>query len=292
MTFGIGKNRIIRLAKSILPPIVTGWLRKIISAIGGSQFEYIPEGWSRMHSDNRIRGWNVDSVSRAYLSKWNELQGRLGGTAPLGIAYEARALSNVDLIGHNLVMTFGYVLSQACRDKTSLSILDWGGGIGHYRLLAGSLFPGFNIEYHCKEVPMVCQLGRKMLPDAHFYESDAEYAGSRFDLVMAIGSLQYAEKWEDVLNVLAKTTDKYLYITRLPTVENVPSYVMVQRPYDYGYDTEYLSWCLNRNEFIDAVAKRGLVLVREFVTGEIIDITSAPEQCSFRGFLFHATATN
>lgn len=286
MTSGFDKKRMVGFARLVLPPIVSRWLKKIVDAIRGAPFEYVPEGWARGHS---VRGWNVESVLRAYQSRWDELRGRIGGNDPLGVASGARVLSNADIIGHNLVMTFGYVLSQAYRDKTSLSILDWGGGIGHYRLLAGALFPGFNIEYHCKEVPMVCELGRQMSPDTRFYESDAEYAGSRFDLVMAIGSLQYAENWKDVLNALARTTEKYLYITRLPIVENVPSYVMVQRPCDYGYDTEYLSWCLNRNEFMDAVTQRGLRLVREFVTGENIEIARAPEQCTFRGFLFRAS---
>ena len=77
---------------------------------------------------------------------------------------------------------------------------------------------------------------------------------------------------------------------RLPSVLHANSYAFVQRPYVYGYNTEYLGWCLNRDEFLQQASSAGMRLVREFVTGEQPFIDNAPEQCLYRGFLFEPAA--
>jgi hypothetical protein len=75
-------------------------------------------------------------------------------------------------------------------------------------------------------------------------------------------------------------------VTRLPIVHQAPSYVMVQRPYQYGYNTEYLGWCLNRAEFLQCAQKTGLKLIREFVVEQLPPVHRAPEQPEHWGFLF------
>jgi hypothetical protein len=82
----------------------------------------------------------------------------------------------------------------------------------------------------------------------------------------------------------------FLFVTRLPVVQTHASFVFVQRPYAYGYNTEYWGWCLNQAEFLAQASQAGLTLVREFVTGEAPVITDAPEQCEYRGFLFQRQA--
>ena len=77
-----------------------------------------------------------------------------------------------------------------------------------------------------------------------------------------------------------------MFITRLPIVHQVASYVMVQRPYEYGYNTEYLGWCLNKDEFLQYATSINLILIKEFVIGENPVIYNAPESCQYWGFLF------
>ena len=89
---------------------------------------------------------------------------------------------------------------------------------------------------------------------------------------------------------LARATTGLLYITGLPLVLNVPSFVFVQRARRFGYDTEYLAWSLNRAEFLAAAAGAGLRLEREFVVGYSPTIAGAPEQNHYRGFLFRRFA--
>jgi putative methyltransferase (TIGR04325 family) len=182
-------------------------------------------------------------------------------------------------------MCFAYVLALASRQMQVLSMLDWGGGLGYYYLFSQHLLPKVKIEYHCKDVPVLVEYAQSLWPDARFY-SDESCLARRYDLVLASGSLHYTEDWRGLLSRLAGATSGYLFVTRLPTILNAKSYAFVQRPYAYGYNTEYLGWCLNRDEFVQQASAAGLRLVREFITGEQASVEKAPEQFIYRGFLF------
>jgi putative methyltransferase (TIGR04325 family) len=210
------------------------------------------------------------------------------GTGPLGIAHESDKMANTDIYGHNAIMTFAYTLALAARKKDRLSILDWGGGIGHYYILAQALLPGVYIEYHCKDVPLLCEYGAQLFPEQYFYTDECCFKRT-YDFVMASASIHYTEEWRVLLKNLADATNKYLYIANIPIVWQAPSFVFVQRPYQYGYNTEYLSWCLNRTEFLTTAEGSGLELVREFVHGYQPFIAGAPEQNIYRGYLFRHT---
>lgn len=248
-------------------------------------WEYVPQGWRARELDADIKGWDVSSVLDAYRAGWPVFVEHVRGTGPLGFWYEARDRNCSDPIAHNIAMSYAYALAVASRRRAELSMLDWGGAIGHYYLLSRELFPDLTIEYHLKEVPAMARHAQTLLPEARIH-SDESCLARRYDFVLASGSIHYAEDWRGLLGRLAGATGGYLYLTRQPTVQQVPSFVFVQRPYDVGYDTEYLGWCLNRSELLDAARESGLTLVREFVLGEHPDIDRAPEQNEYRGFLF------
>jgi len=69
-------------------------------------------------------------------------------------------------------------------------------------------------------------------------------------------------------------------------VSSVPSFVVLQRPDAYGYETEYEGWILNRGEFLEAAQQAGLALQREFLAPGVIDAEAAPERGVLRSFLF------
>ena len=78
-------------------------------------------------------------------------------------------------------------------------------------------------------------------------------------------------------------------MTRLSVVRQAPSFVVVQRPYAYGYQTEYLSWVLNRAELFAQVGAAGLALEREFIAGSPTAYAGGPEASETAGFLFKRT---
>lgn len=276
--------------KLFVPPVAVGLLRRLRAGIHPPastlpEWEYIPENWAYVRTHPEVKGWNVRDVLETYKQKWPRFVAMVQGTGPLGVAHESDLATNADINSHNTMMAFAYALALAARRKDALSMLDWGGGIGHYYLLAQALLPDVRIEYHCKDVPLLAEYGAKLFPDQRFY-ADESCLERTYDFVLASTSLHYSEDWRRVLEGLAKATGEYLYITRLPTVVQAPSYVFIQRPYAYGYNTEYLGWCLNKAEFLAEASKVGLTLVREFVIGEQPPIANAPGACQFRGFLF------
>lgn len=281
------------LIKQLTPPIMLDLLRRARRGRQATtiEWEYIPEGWRYAELHPEVRGWNVDSVLKTYTAKWPRFLEMVRGAGPLGIAHESALNSAEEIISHNLVVSFGYALALAASGRESVSLLDWGGGIGHYALFARALLPGVVVEYHCKDVPLMVATGRELLPNDTFYD-DEGYLERSYDLVFASGSLHYSEDWAALLSKLAGVTARYLCVTRLPTASHSPSYVFIQRPYDYGYNTEYLGWCINRSAVMRAAEEAGLTLVREFLIGEQPLIVGAPEPCQYRGFLFRSPNTS
>lgn len=287
-----------QLANRFLPPIVADAARHVLKkknrARAGAdvpEWEYIPEGWSAQETDSRIKGWNVDSILEAYKANWPAFLRQLEGSRPLGISPEADIPSQADLAAHNTMMSYAYAFTFSTRDKHSISMLDWGGGLGHYYLVSQALVPDLEIDYHCKDVRVLADYGRELFPQAHFY-ADETCLGRSYDFVLASTSLHYSPDWLATLKALAGATAEYMFVTRLPIVRQADSYVFVQRPYQYGYDTEYLGWCLNRKEFLEGAQTAGLNLVREFIIGEQPIIHGAPGPCEYRGFLFRQAISN
>lgn len=251
------------------------------------EWEYVPEGWAWDRVPGAREGWDVESVARMYAERWPMFSETLQGTDPVGALHVVPtgcAISRNDLVSHNMAMVFAYVLALSSRTRDVLSVLDWGGALGHYHALARALMPEVELEYHCKELPAVCQQGRRVSPEVNFHESDACLERS-YDLVLASGAIQYAEDWTELLTRLARAAGVYLLITKVP-VTDVPSFVTLQRAYEYGYDTEYLGWALNREEIRTAAQRAGVELVREFFLSAILDIPDAPGRIHHAGFLF------
>jgi putative methyltransferase (TIGR04325 family) len=283
-----------RTAKYILPPIIVDAARHLLR--NGShreshetrpEWEYMPDGWHT--KDPHIAGWNTQSIVATQKAKWPAFQRLLQGTDTLGIAHEAPTPSNDDFASHNILMSYAFVLAMTARHRDCVSLLDWGGGIGHYYAISKALVPEVAIRYSCKDFSLFCECGRELLPEATFYDNEEECLRQTYDLVFASSSLHYSQDWRATLTRLASVSRSYLFVTRLPITYEAPSFVMVQRPYRYGYHTEYLSWSLNRAEFLRHARSLRLNLIREFLVypGKP-HVVNAPEQPNYRGFLFRS----
>jgi len=275
-------------AKRHLPPSMLQWLKQAhhCAFYGGPEWEFYPDGWSVR--DSTIKGWNIEAIAQTQKAKWAGFLQATKGTRPLTIAHEAPTPSKEDSHAHHLLMAYAYVLTLAALRKDRIRLLDWGGGIGHYSVLSRCILPELQIDYFCKDVPLLCKAGREVLPDAQFLERDEEVVSHRYDLVLASGSLQCTEDWKIVTRLLTASANPYLFLTRLPVVRRCSSFVVRQRAYAYGYDTEYLSWFFNREELIDHIVSLDCELVREFIFHNHPFVHHAPEQATVRGFLFRS----
>jgi putative methyltransferase (TIGR04325 family) len=274
-------------AQDWLSPGMIRLARRLLAYLRPPSWEYLPEGWPKIGP--RARGWDAASTVAVETATWAQFMRLTQGTGPLGLAHETNELTRQDYAAHNTMMAFAYVLALAGRGAERFSFLDWGGGLGHYYLLSKALVPELELDYHCKDLPLICQRGRELLPDAHFHETVESCRGRTYDLVLSSSSLHYSENWREVAAQLAEMTGSYLYITRIPIVRRAASFVVLQRPYRAGYRTEYPGWFLNNDEFLDALHSLGMELVREFLIDERPFVHRAPEQGEYRGFLWRPT---
>ena len=302
--------RVRLVAKAVTPPVVWAALKGAKDRLrrraaeparepelepeerGVPEWEYVPEGWARMRSDPRIKGWDADAIVASYRRRWPSFERALQGSGPLGVAHEvvADAVPTDDRAAHNTLVSYAYTLALAAGGRETVSVLDWGGGIGHYLLVSRAVLPDAQIDYHCKDVPKLAALGRELFPEARFV-SDESCLDRTYDLVLASGSLQYSDDWRVTLADLGAVAARYLYVTRLPVARRSASFVVVQRPYEYGYDTEYLGWVIGREELLEVARASALELVREFLLTAWFSARGAPEDpIVHRGFLFGRAA--
>jgi putative methyltransferase (TIGR04325 family) len=272
-------GRVFRGVAPYLPAILVSRVNYLLS-----DWVYVSEGWRAQRPD--MKGWSDPGVADAVALHWPTLVRNLQGPGPLGVSHFPWNVTREEGGYHNAMMSYGYVLARAARKKDNISLLDWGGGAGHYYLYSKVLLPELGIEYHCYDVPSLCEVGRKLQPEVHFHDDAMDLAGRQFDLVISSSSLHYFEHWHEVLRKLAAATREYLYVARLQVVSRSPSFVVEQRPYRKGYYTQCLSWFLNRHEFLSCAEESGLELVREFIFLEKWAVRGAPETQEGRGFLF------
>ncbi len=267
-----------RAASPLMPPVLTNWLR-----FRFSEFTFFGEAWPG--AGDAGPGWTHVSIARALEKHLPIVRRNLEGTGPLGVSHLPGHDGREDYSDHNIIMAFGYVLGFVARGREKLTMLDWGGGCGHYFLYARELYPDLALEYHCFDLPDRCAAGRRLVPGANFHDDLSEIQRKRYDLVVSSSALHYVEDWRGTLAQLSECAGDALYVARLQTVDRSRSFVAIQRPYSSGYETEYPSWFLNKDEFLSAAESAGLRLVREFIFDEKWYVRQAPEQGSSRGFL-------
>ncbi|MDJ1182181.1 methyltransferase, TIGR04325 family [Roseofilum casamattae] len=261
-----------------LSDVENSWVAEFLNALNHRieqpSWEWVPEGWKRQ--DKRIKGWNVEIMVDIRKAQRLTLLEKI----------ESQKLLTNDYGQHNTYMSYAYVLSLISRKKERISILDWGGGLGEYYLISQSLFPELHIDYYCAEVSVLCAAGREVQPEITFYDRDEDWLSNKYDLVLCSSALQYAEDWQGLANNLIQSTGSYLYIARSPIIRNHPSFVVLQRPYQYGYDTEYLSWFFNVDELVGYIESKKMQKVKEFLIAERFPVSGAPEVGEGCGLLF------
>ncbi|MGI8802119.1 MAG: methyltransferase, TIGR04325 family [Solirubrobacteraceae bacterium] len=253
------------------------------------EWEYVPEGFDRARdpAEPCSRGWDAPAVAAAYAARWPGFLAAVAGSGPLGVGHELLDGAEVgrdSLVEQNAHLCLAMAIGSAAGRRGRVSVLDWGGALGHHRELARALRPDLELDYHVRELPAVVREGRRLNPAATFHDDDACLSDA-YDLVLASSSLQYSEDWADLLRRLAAASRHALLITRIGVVSRVASFVVLQRAGGYGYATEYLGWVFNREELLDAALRAGLELEREFIIHEPFPIVGAPEEVHHRGFL-------
>jgi putative methyltransferase (TIGR04325 family) len=274
----------------LLPPILVKPLARLFPSRERPALQYLPEGWQALEQEGSISGWNVESVVRAEREKWETFRNNLGGAGPLGFSHENKDLTVTRNISfHNIHLTYAYVLARAAWQKPRISVLDWGGGLGHYYAIGKAMYPELGLDYYCHEVPLMCEHGTELCPEVHFCSDDTCLQRS-YDLIMINGSLGYFPDWKDILARIAAAVKNFLFIARVLVVEKSPSFVVLQRTEEFNYHSNMLTQVFNQHELLGVLERTGLTILREFVVEDAPTIAGAPEQCVEIGWLFKREA--
>jgi putative methyltransferase (TIGR04325 family) len=273
-------NSIRTFVKRWLPPIVLNAIRSWRS--GPPRLRVSPDAELLWELDS---SWDSEEVLRAELTggKWQDFAERVSSSRPLGFSHEMPELgSGEDLHCHNVHMTYGYIFGRVLSEVPQPSILDYGGALGHYALLARGLFPSAVFRYHVLEVPIQAHAGSKLFskePVSFF--SEESQLDRDYDLVMLNASMQYFQDWELALGRALTKSRRYFLLARVPTVEG-PGFVAVQRA--YGKEMPHRQF--NSNEILSAATRLGAKVVREFVVGDRVPISGHPKPAEMRTWLF------
>lgn len=127
----------------------------------------------------------------------------------------------------------------------------------------------------------MAELGRKLNPNVHWWDSDDCFVEDNYDLVIVDGALQCIDDWRPIVTGAAKATRKYFFLTRTPVVQNVPGYVAIQ----HVYGSSFFHQQFNEEELLSHCRDNHLRVIREFATFEYPGIRNAPEQPKFKGWL-------
>jgi putative methyltransferase (TIGR04325 family) len=275
------KPRIRNFARDYLPPAAVRLASGLLDSFRGAAFQYVGSSWPR---DLKLEGWAAEGVQDNREQTWRAFRSSIEDTTLLGISEASLRFPGVVSIDvQSLYLAYGYCLGLACRTKSNATVLDWGGSVGNYYLIARRLFPEVAFEYTSVDLPAACAAGRKLLSDVTFCD-DSSWQSAEFDFVFSSSSLQYLEDWRPTVAALVQSSKRYLYITRMPFVISGKSFVALQRVKEYK--TEYPGWILNRDEFVSYIEKHGMKLRTQFVNHGGPRIKDAPEENLYMGFLF------
>ena len=237
--------------------------------LSADHFEYAPEGWATpVPSPDEFWSSFLPQERSTYEALITRMR---AGQSPL--TTQSNETSKY--------LSYAFVLALASRDHHTLSVLDYGANLGEYYWIGRAVVPEIDLDYHCRELPGVSAAGRMLNPTVTWH-SDDRCLSRTYDLVMFGSSLECLPNWHETLRDAAASTERYLFISAVPTVRTVASFVGRQRT---GGKIHLLN-LLNQSELIAAIEGAGLRLLHEFAIGGHLMIANAPEQPRRTGWLF------
>ena len=117
-----------------------------------------------------------------------------------------------------------------------------------------------------KELPGLCTVGAAHNSAVRFVNDDDVCFARTYDIVMANGSLHMLQDWKAMLARMARAATNILLINAVPLVEHASSFVILQRLRSRGFQNDFYSWAINRQELLDEAARHGLALEREVIS--------------------------
>jgi len=186
--------------KLFLPPLMIPIISYFRNIYRKPDLEYVPTGWSTVLK--KSNGWDCMEAVNVERDRYQSYRDALTGSAPLAFMHDHVNPTEIIFRFHNRNITFAYVLALAAINKKSISILDYGGSLGHNYPFSRAVLPqSIKIDFHVKEVSLMQKVGKELNPDITWW-SDNHCLERKYDLVVINGVLQYVQDWVALLNRL------------------------------------------------------------------------------------------
>ena len=256
------------LLRSLTPP-------KLLSPVGETAPTATPQTWVKLDAwPNVVSTWAyVSGEGNGAIEKAREEDRNAeeqGFTAP-----------QPSEIVRAYMLAFAFAAARAADGKTSLSVLDFGGGLGLYSTVARLALTNKSVDYTVQELPAIAKAGILARPSVRFI-SDEQQLAAAYDLVFAQGSLQYVKNWREQLAKLASHSGPWLYLARVLVLKSPTVVVHQSIPGD-----QFAFWCWNEAELLDFAASIGLALVQTIqfrdAYAQIAEVEEVPRMS---GYLF------
>ncbi len=289
------KRRAKALLKGLVPPVAWEVLRQAMQTLAPSETGWFVAERGVGEFSKSVTGWNEHELARIYERRWPLFEQVLSTPVPPAFASEADSpvfdpdsdvVSAQSLFRQNSVLALIFAVAHASRQRTMLSVLDWGGGVGHQYGLLRTLLPDLKLDYTCFDLPVSVDFGSKRFPEIRF-TSDFGCLDHRYDLVVANGSLHCFEHWQKVADQLATAANDFVFISMLPVRLEGPSIVMIQRylkPDGKSYSEP--EWFISRDELLLRFPQDSWELKREVICGFSPVVQGFDARVDYRGFLF------
>lgn len=177
------------------------------------------------------RGWLDHCVEYARTLGLGARPGRPTGAHPSRARSIVRKILRRSSVPGHLSHPRGVVL-RTVSDGGSISVLDVGGGFGdNFALLTRSLPQevASQIDYCVVDNQPSIELGRALYAMRTLKPRfSAVIPHERFDLVLAVGVVEYVMRWREICASLRSASSRHVFITRAPLALAVPSFYTIQ----------------------------------------------------------------
>ena len=283
------------LLKRVVPPIAWDTAHSLKEGIKTPTSGWFVEGAGASAFARSPPQWEGAQINQAYERRWPLFEQVRSTPVPPVFASELESsafdprtelFSADNLLRHNAVLGLVFAAARAARQRPAISLLDWGGGVGHQYGLLRALLPDLKLDCTCFDLPTSVAFGSKRFPEVSF-TSDFSCLEKMYDLVVANNSLHYFEDWEGVVGKLADAAKDYLFLTMVPVILDGHSQVMSQRwlnPDGTSYSGP--EWFISRDELLRQVPNERWKLQRELICGYSPKVHGSGARADYRGFLF------
>ena len=251
-----------RIVKSCIPPIAIDLLR---SYKHGTQPDHTWEGIYEHYKDVPGNGLAFES------DVWADSMGQFIQSQ---LADKKNGINSTASLAENAFLPF--LVSIISTEKTSVRILDFGGGLGATYLHLRSLSrQSCAIDYHVVETPRLCEQGGALFRNdnqIHFHSS-LPVLGD-VDVVYISSALQYVEDYVGLLQKLSAYQPRFILFVKLSSGD-IPTYATAQKNVR-GSTIPY--WFLNIDKLVEIMSAAGYVLTFRSVLEREYNQDNFPEE--------------